>query len=196
MKNFSTKMFFFAFLASIFAPAVSHAHTGLGTFSGFGAGFGHPLGGADHVLVMVAVGIWAFQSGGRGVWLIPASFLGMMAVGCLLGFAGVKLPFVEQEIFISILVFGALIAAAARFPLVVGMLVTGAFALFHGHSHGTEIPAAASGLFYSFGFLLATAALHAAGIAGASALARREPNAAYVRLAGASIALAGIIVYF
>ncbi len=196
MKNFSTKKFFIAFLALIFAPAVSHAHTGLGTLSGFGDGFGHPLAGADHVLAMVAVGVWAFQSGGRGVWAIPASFAAMMFVGGLLGFAGVKLPFVEQGIFISILVFGALIAAAARFPLVLGMIVTGAFALFHGHSHGTEIPAAASGLYYSFGFLLATTALHLAGVAVASALSLRRPNSVLVRFAGVAIALAGIIIYF
>ncbi len=196
MKNFSAKKFLIAFLASIFAPAISYAHTGLGTFSGFADGFGHPLSGVDHVLAMVAVGVWAFQSGGRGVWLIPASFLGMMVVGGILGFAGVKLPFVEQGIFISILALGVLIAAAVRFPLVVGMMVTGAFALFHGHSHGTEIPAVASGLYYGFGFVLATAALHLAGIAGASALSLRRPKSLLVRFSGAAIALAGIIIHF
>jgi urease accessory protein len=196
MKNFSTKKFLIAFLALIFAPSISYAHAGFGTFSGFGDGFGHPFSGADHILAMVAVGIWAFQSGGRGVLLIPAAFLGMMVVGGILGFAGVKLPLVEQGIFISILAFGVLIAAAARFPLVVGMMVTGAFALFHGHSHGTEIPAAASGLYYGSGFVFATAALHLAGIAGASALSLMQPKSLLVRFSGAAIALAGIIVYF
>ncbi|MBI3582101.1 MAG: HupE/UreJ family protein [Nitrospinae bacterium] len=195
MKNSSIKKVFLVFLASIFAPAISYAHTGFGAFSGFGDGFVHPLGGFDHVLAMVAVGIWAFQSGGRGVWAMPASFVAVMFVGGLLGFAGVKLPFVEQGIFVSILVFGALIAAA-RFPLVVGMVVTGAFALFHGHSHGTEIPAAASGLYYGLGFVLATTALHIAGIAMASALSLGRPNSVLVRFAGAAISLAGIIVYF
>jgi len=196
MGNLSFNKILFALLAVVFVPAISYAHTGLGTLSGFGDGFGHPLLGADHVLAMVAVGIWAFQSGGKAVWLIPASFVGMMLVGGLLGFSGVKIPFVEHGIFMSILVFGVLIAAAARFPLALGMIVTGAFALFHGHSHGTEIPALASGLFYSFGFILATAALHIVGIAGASAVSSVQPRALVTRFAGAAIAAVGLMFFF
>ena len=193
MKNFSVNKIVLPVVALIFAPVISHAHTGVGSTSGFGAGFGHPLGGADHVLAMVAVGIWAFQSGGKGVWLIPVSFLGMMIVGGLLGFSGVAIPYVETGIFISILAFGALIAAAARVPLAAGMIITGLFAVFHGHSHGTEIPAVASGIYYSLGFVLATAGLHAAGIAGASVLARRLPSVQLVRYSGVAIAAAGVL---
>ncbi|CAK0760407.1 Protein HupE [Gammaproteobacteria bacterium] len=196
MNNFLLNRNFLASLAAIFLPTLAYAHTGLGTMPGFGEGLGHPWSGTDHMVAMVAVGIWAFQSGGKGVWAIPTSFVAMMLVGGILGFSGVRLPFVEQGIFMSILVFGILIAAAAQFPLLVSMMITGAFAIFHGHSHGTEIPAAVSGLFYSIGFIAATTALHLAGIAAAFAVSSQESRPVFIRFAGVAIALSVVIIYF
>src|SRR5579863_3698485 len=112
--------------------------------AGLTAGFAHPLSGLDHVLAMVAVGLWAAQLGGRALWLVPASFVGFMTLGGALGMAGVHLPMVEAGILASVLILGILIAAAAQLPLAASVAVTGLFAIFHGHAHGTEIPLAAS----------------------------------------------------
>jgi urease accessory protein len=195
MKNLSTFKFLFASIAILLVPSLAHAHTGLGTVSGFGDGFAHPLSGADHVLAMVAVGIWAFQSGGRSVWAIPSAFVGLMLVGGVLGMLGVKIPFVEQGILLSVLFFGVMIAAAVRFPLALGMVVTGLFAVFHGHSHGTEIAQTASGLSYSIGFSLATATLHLTGIGMASMLMSRRLSPRYVQATGFAVALGGVCLY-
>src|SRR5580698_8957387 len=142
--------------ALILAPVLAHAHPGHDT-SGFSAGVAHPLHGLDHILAMVAVGLWAAQLGGRAKWLVPASFVSVMALGGALGMAGVAIPFAEQGIFASVLILGVLIAASVRLPLAASMSIVGLFALCHGHAHGTEIPAAASGFNYALGFVLATA---------------------------------------
>jgi urease accessory protein len=140
---------------------------------------------------MVAVGLWAAQLGGRARWLVPASFVSMMTVGGALGMMGVNLPLVETGILVSVLVLGILIAAAARLPLAASMAVVGLFAIFHGHAHGAELPAAASGISYALGFLLATAGLHACGL-GLGLLAQKRIHAPALRYAGAAIALTGI----
>lgn len=119
----------------------------------------------------------------------------MMIVGGFLGFSCISLPYVEQGILLSILVFGGLIAASARFPLVLAALVTGAFALFHGHSHGTEIPAVASGLYYAAGFALSTAALHASGVGLGFLIKEKLGSARLVRYSGVAIALAGVALF-
>ena len=183
-------------LAALFAliPTLAQAHILPGEPNSFASGFNHPLHGLDHILVMVAVGLWAAQLGGRARWLVPASFVSLMIVGGALGMAGIHLPMVEAGIMVSVLVLGIFIATAARLPMGASMAVVGLFALFHGHSHGTEIPAAASGLSYALGFVLATAALHGCGV-GLGMLAQKQTAAPAIRFAGAAIALAGICLW-
>jgi len=172
-------------------PSFACAHTGLGEAGGFVHGLVHPAGGLDHVCAMLAVGLWAVQMGGRSVWAVPLAFVGVMTLGGVLPLLGIGLPFVEQGIALSVLLLGVLIAASVRLPLTLSGSMVGLFALWHGHAHGTEMPAAASGIDYALGFVLATAALHAIGIAfglGMQRLMREH----VIRAAGASIALCGI----
>jgi len=173
----------------LLSSAGAHAHVIPGDVRGFGSGFMHPLLGLDHILAMTAVGLWAAQLGGRARWLVPASFLSVMAVGGALAMAGLRVPFTEEGILLSILVLGILIAVAVRFPLAVSMAIVGLLAFFHGHSHGTEMPANAVGYAYGAGFMLATAGLHACGI-GLAYLAR-PIKMPVVRWAGAAIAVVG-----
>lgn len=186
-------------LAGIFAlsgltPLLAQAHPLPGEAHSFTAGFTHPLFGLDHVLAMVAVGLWAAQLGGRSRWVVPAAFVGLMVVGGALGMAGVHVPMVEAGILASVLVLGIVIAAAVRPPMFVGMALVGLFALFHGHAHGTEIPAAASGFTYALGFVLATIILHACGVA-LGLFTQKELNARTLRYAGAAIAITGICMW-
>jgi urease accessory protein len=177
------------------APLMAQAHPGHGPANSFASGLNHPLSGWDHILAMVAVGLWAAQMGGRSLWAVPAAFVSLMTVGGALGMLGVPLPMVETGILVSVLALGMLIVAAARLPLAVSMGIVGVFALFHGHAHGTEIPAAASGLNYALGFVLGTALLHACGI-GVGLLAQKRfigPSA--LRLAGAAIVLGGLCLW-
>ncbi|MBV9066587.1 MAG: HupE/UreJ family protein, partial [Methylobacteriaceae bacterium] len=153
-------------LAFLFAlvPSAAFAHVGLGDTSGIAHGFMHPLSGADHVLAMVAVGLFAARLGGRALWLVPLSFVAMMVFGGVLGIAGVDLPYVEIAIGLSVVVLGLVVAAQVNPPLAIAMAVVGSFAIFHGHAHGAEMPETASGLAYGAGFVIATALLHAIGI--------------------------------
>jgi len=172
-----------------------HAHTGTGGSFGFAGGLHHPIGGLDHLLAMVAVGLWAAQLGGRSNWAVPASFMGVMLVGGLLGMAGIALPFIEGGILISVLGLGVLIAASARLPLAASAALVGVFAIFHGYAHGAEMPAGASGLLYVAGFLLSTGFLHLAGIALGVGM-RKLSAPVVVRFAGAAIFAAGIATLF
>jgi len=173
--------------------AGAYAHVLPGDVRGFGSGFVHPLHGLDHLLAMTAVGLWAAQLGGRAPWLVPASFVGVMIVGAAVAMGGLRIPFAEEGIILSVLVLGILIAVGARFPLAASIAIVGSFALFHGHSHGTEMPANAVGFAYGAGFALATAALHGCGIGLASvAQSVRLP---VVRWAGAAIAILGICLW-
>lgn len=181
-------------LALALLPTAALAHAGHGDTGGFMYGFEHPLGGLDHVLAMVAVGIFAFVLGGRALLLVPLAFVGMMAVGFGLGVAGVALPFVELGIALSVVVIGAAAAWGKPMPVAVAMALVGIFAVFHGHAHGAEMPADSSGLGYALGFMVATALLHAAGIGAAMGVARLvgtygKPIA---RAAGALFALGGV----
>jgi len=171
----------------------AYAHVIPGDVHGFGSGLAHPFSGLDHILAMTAVGLWAAQLGGRARWLVPASFLGVMAIGGALGMAGLRVPFTEEGILLSILVLGILIAVAARFPVAVSMVIVGLLAFFHGHSHGAEMPANAVGYAYGAGFMLATASLHAFGIGLASLV--RPVRLPVLRWAGAAIAVAGVCLW-
>lgn len=161
---------------------------------GFAGGFTHPFGGLDHLLAMVAVGLWAIQHGSRrALWLLPLSFVLPMAGGFLLALAGIALPGVEAGIALSVLILGLLVAFAVRPPLAAAMAVTAVFALLHGHAHGTEMGDASHALLYAGGMVLATALLHAAGLAAAR-LAQQVALPALTRAAGAAVALAGIVI--
>ena len=177
-------------LFAISLPSLAHAHTGAGDASGWIHGLAHPIGGLDHVCAMIAVGLWAAQMGGRTVWLVPLTFVAVMALGGALGMAAVPLAFTEQGLVMSLLVLGVLIAAAIRLPLAVSAAVVGVFALCHGYAHGTEMPQSASGLAYAAGFMLSTALLHASGI-GMALFAGRTGRAQWLRLAGVAITLCG-----
>ncbi|MBN9348357.1 MAG: HupE/UreJ family protein [Devosia sp.] len=181
-------------LSLIALPTAAFAHTGAGDTAGFLHGFAHPVGGLDHVLAMVAVGVFAVVLGGRAVWLVPLSFVGMMAVGFLLGIGQVDVPFVELGIALSSVVIGGVAALGRPMPIVAAMALVGGFAIFHGHAHGAEMPADAAGLAYALGFTTATALLHAAGILAAMGVARLvgKYGRAVAQVAGGLFALAGV----
>jgi urease accessory protein len=192
MKTTSRSLLISAALLLLTA-AGAHAHVIPGDVRSFGSGFAHPLSGLDHILAMVAVGLWAAQLGGRARWLVPASFVGVMALGGALAMAGLRVPFTEEGIMLSLLVFGILVAVAARFPLAASMAIVGLFAFFHGHSHGTEMSANAVGYAYGAGFMLATVGLQACGIGTADLL--QPVKVPVVRWAGAAIAVAGVCLW-
>ncbi len=181
-------------LLAIGFPSLAYAHVGVGAVHGFMHGLAHPFSGLDHVCAMVAVGLWATQMGGRAMWRVPLTFVGVMALGGMLGMANIPVPFVEGGIAMSLLVLGVLIAAAVRLPLAVSAAIVGVFAVFHGYAHGAEMPQDASGLEYAAGFVLATVLLHASGIAVAL-LANNHGRAQWLRFTGAAIALCGGILF-
>lgn len=181
---------------SVLTPVAALGHTGAGDTHGVVHGFMHPVTGLDHVLAMVAVGILAALLGGRAIWLVPASFVALAAVGGLLGVQGVPVPFVEFGISASVVLLGLAIALQARLPLGWTVGLVGLFGLYHGYAHGAEMPADASGFAYGAGFLAATAMLHIAGIGlglGIAHMARRSATR-FAQAGGAAIALAGIVL--
>ena len=153
------------------SPSLVLAHTGSDAMSGWANGFNHPLHGWDHLLTMLAVGVWAAQLGGRAVWQLPLAFVGVMSLGGLAGITGVSVPGVELMILLSVLVFGFLVVRRIRFQATVSVLVVVFFAFFHGYAHGQEMPASASLLSFALGFMAATMLLHGAGIATARLVA-------------------------
>lgn len=178
----------------LLTPALAFAHTGTGHTVGFVHGFEHPIGGLDHVLAMIAVGVFAFVLGGRALILVPLSFVAMMVLGFALGIAQVELPFVELGIALSSVVIGAAAATGRPMPVAVAMALVGLFAIFHGHAHGAEMPADNSGLAYAAGFISATALLHLVGIGASAGVARLigHYGKPVAQLAGGVFALAGI----
>ena len=170
-------------------PTLALAHPGH-DHSGLLSGLAHPVLGLDHLLAMLAVGLWAAQHSGKARWALPLTFVAAMFAGGLLGFAGIGLPLMEAGIAGSVLAFGLLIAVAARLPLAFSTALTALLALTHGVAHGLELPALSSPAGYTAGFIAATAALHGAGYA----LVRLLPLAAapVVRVLGACTAAAGV----
>jgi urease accessory protein len=181
------------FVTILAVPSLAEAHVSVGGADGLVNGFVHPLGGPDHLLAMLGVGLWAAQRGGRSIWLVPLAFLGVMALGGALGMAGVALPLVEQGILASVLLVGILIAAAVELPLVASVLIVGLFALMHGHAHGAEMPSTASGLAYGAGFIASTCLLLASGV-GLGLLARQLDRTYLLRYAGGAIAICGVLL--
>jgi urease accessory protein len=176
---------------ALFATAAA-AHEGAGAIGGFVSGLAHPVFGPDHVVAMVAVGLWGAFLGAPAIWILPVVFPLVMAFGGVLGILAVPVPQVETGIALSAIVLGLAVALAARPPLWVAAIVVGGFAVFHGHAHGAELPAAANALAYSIGFVVATGLLHLSGIAFGLAV-RWQAGRIAVRLAGAGIATAGMV---
>jgi urease accessory protein len=183
--------------ALVLVPSLALAHPGLpGHTHDLANGFLHPLGGIDHVLAMVAVGLFAAQLGGRALWLVPASFVAMMAAAGLAGMNGVGLPLTEVGIAASIIVLGGAIALRLALPVAAAMALVGFFAIFHGYAHGLETPETASGLLYGLGFVAATALLHGLGIGIGRAVGRLDTDHGrrLVRVAGGAAAVIGAVL--
>ncbi len=180
--------------ASAFCPLLVWAHVepgrADGQLNGLLAGLLHPVSGVDHVLAMVAVGLWGAQLGAPAIWLLPLTFPLVMAFGGALGLMGMPLPGAEIGIALSACVLGLAIVTAWRPALWAAAGIVGFFAIFHGHAHGTELPAGADALTYSLGFVAATGALHACGI-GVGVIQRWRPGQVVLRATGAGVAAAG-----
>ncbi|OGS81692.1 MAG: urease accessory protein UreJ [Gallionellales bacterium GWA2_59_43] len=180
-----------ASLTLLFASVPSLAYAHPGEAGGLAHGLAHPFIGLDHLCAMVAVGLWAAQMGGRAAWLVPLSFVAVMALGGLLGMAAIAVPFVETGIVMSLLTLGVLIAAAVRLPLALSAIVVGVFALFHGYAHGTATSPGASAFAYALGFMSASALLHLSGYAFGMLV-----RAQLLRFAGAAVAMTGGYLWF
>lgn len=180
-------------LAATTAPAFAHLNPE--EHGSFMAGFSHPLFGLDHILVMVAVGLWAAQIGGKALWGVPLAFVTTMAVGFALALAGIGLPFVEPTILASVIALGLLVAMAVKLDTITSAAIVAIFALFHGHAHGGELGVA--GAFpFGIGFVLATALLHVAGIGLGLGIARLSGGAIAARIIGGLTAGAGLMLAF
>jgi len=181
--------------ALVLVPTLALAHPGLpGHTHGFADGVLHPLSGLDHILAMVAVGLFAAQLGGRALWAVPATFVAMMAAAGFAGMNGIALPLTETGIALSVIALGGVIALRASMPLAAAMAMVGFFAVFHGYAHGVETPDNASGLLYGAGFVVATALLHGLGVGLGLAVGRIQ--GAYgrnlIRAAGSVAAVIGV----
>ncbi len=187
------KLFRQAFLlfVAIFWLSPLYAHTDAATLQGgFTSGFLHPLTGLDHVVAMVAVGLWGAFLGKPAIWILPIVFPLVMAFGGALGVAGVGIPYIETGIALSGIVIGLAVLFMVRPPIWVAAIIVGIFAIFHGYAHGAELPNATNPLIFSIGFVMATGLLHLAGIA-VGELTRWKWGTAVVRASGAVIAMIG-----
>ena len=191
---FRVSIFGFRILACciLFAPATAHAHIQQGEAAGFLTGFLHPISGLDHVLAMVAVGLWGAQLGAPAVWSLPVAFPMVMAMGGMLALMGLPLPGIEYGIAASAIVLGVAVLFELRPSLSLAALVVGFFAIFHGHAHGTELPPGQNALLYSMGFVIATGCLHGAGIA-IGTVHRWSWGQRLLRFAGGAVAVGGIL---
>ena len=177
-------------LLLILLPSTASAHSAEGTVGGFVSGFGHPLGGLDHIVAMVAVGLWGAFLGRHAMWTLPVVFPVVMAFGGALGVLGVPIPHVEIGIALSGIVLGLMVTFAAKPPIWIAAVIVGFFAIFHGHAHGTELPDAANAITFAAGFVISTGLLHLGGIS-LGLLARWPWGRITVRAGGVAIALVG-----
>lgn len=180
-------------LALVTMPHSAIAHVEQGQAAGFLSGLRHPWSGLDHVLAMIAVGLWGAQLGNPAIWMLPVTFPMMMSLGAAMGLIGMGLPGVEVGIALSAVLLGGMVMGEARPKLAVAVLLVGFFAVFHGHAHGTELPPGQSGLLYSMGFVIATGCLHGMGIG--IGLVHRWP-AGRLALRGAGAFIAGMGLFF
>lgn len=177
-------------VATVLWPGLAWAHAERGQAAGLVAGLLHPVSGLDHVVAMIAVGLWGAQLGSPAVWLLPVTFPVVMAFGGMLGLAGVALPGVEIAIAVSGIALGLAVLLEWRPPLGLAAVLVGFFAIFHGHAHGAELPAGANGVAYSIGFVAATGTLHATGI-GIGTIHRWPWGRRALRFAGCAVAMVG-----
>jgi urease accessory protein len=177
-------------LVLLCAPS-AFAHVQKGEAAGFLSGLKHPISGLDHVLAMVAVGLWGAQLGSPAIWVLPVAFPMVMAFGGMLGLIGVPLPGIEYGIAASAILLGVAVMFELRPPLAIAASIVAIFAIFHGHAHGTELPPGQSGLLYSIGFVIATGCLHAVGIT-IGTVHRWGWGQKFLRLAGAVVTMGGV----
>ena len=175
----------------LFWPLVAWAHVESGQAGGFLSGLSHPISGLDHVLAMIAVGLWGAQLGSPAVWLLPVAFPMMMAFGGMLGLMGFPVPGIEIGIAVSGIVLGALILGETKMPLIGALLVVAFFAVFHGHAHGTELSPGQNAMLYSLGFVICTGTLHAVGI-GMGLVSRWNSGRMALRGAGSLVMAGGL----
>ncbi len=187
MRISTTKLLAVFFLFSLSNVAIAHPGHDV---SGFSAGLMHPFSGIDHLLAMLAVGLWAAQGGGKKIWLLPATFMSMLAIGAAIAMRWPSLPLVEAGIATSVLALGLLVALSLQLPATLSMAITALFGLLHGYAHGLELPGSASPTTYAPGFLAATATLHLIGIA--MGVASRKRHAVIAQALGIVIAVSGV----
>jgi len=185
-------LWLFVVLVMLLLPETASAHVRGSDAVGFVTGLLHPVSGLDHVLAMIAVGIWGAQLGQPAVWLLPVTFPMVMALGGMLGLMGIPLPGIEIGIAASAIILGIAVFKEVRPPLAVAAVVVALFAIFHGHAHGTELPEGENGLLYSMGFVIATGSLHATGVC-MGLVHRWSWGQKVLRLAGACVAVAGLL---
>lgn len=186
------KFLAFVLLAVLIGPPTALAHVEQGQAACVLAGLAHPVSGLDHVLAMIAVGLWGAQLGAPALWYLPVTFPMVMALGGMAALLGVPLPGVEIGIAASAILLGLAVMSELRPPLAAAVVVVGVFGLFHGHAHGTELPPGQSALLYSLGFVVATGCLHGVGIA-LGLLHGRPWGQKLLRMTGAGVALAGVL---
>jgi urease accessory protein len=185
-------LWLFVVIVILLLPGNASAHVRSGDAIGFVTGLLHPVSGLDHVLAMIAVGLWGAQLGQPAVWLLPVTFPMVMALGGMLGLMGIPLPGIEIGIAASAIILGIAVMREARPRLPVAAVVVALFAIFHGHAHGTELPEGENGLLYSMGFVVATGTLHATGVG--IGLAHKWPwGQRALKLVGGGVAFAGLI---
>jgi len=189
MQNRFDKYKILSVTLAFLIPQLAFAHEAVGMrFGSFMGGLAHPVLGADHFLAMVSVGILSAQIGGRAIWTVPATFVGVMAFGGLLGMIDVGLSAIETGIACSLLALGFAIAMDRKMPLSAAMTVVGFFAIFHGYAHGAEMPNVAKPVIYSIGFLTGTALLHLFGVIIGDIAKRYAQGKMLLRIAGGAIA--------
>jgi urease accessory protein len=183
-----------ALVLSVAWSSAASAHVDAGGTNGFIHGFSHPFSGIDHILAMVAVGAFAAHLGGKALWLVPLTFISVLAVAGLVGMAGISLPFVEIGIGLSVVVLGLVLAFQLSLPIIAAMALVGFFAIFHGYSHGAEMPESTGGFAFGQGFVSATALLHAIGIGLGIGIERlgNQYSQSLVRVGGSAMALTGV----
>jgi len=174
-----------------FCAQSTQAHIQKGEAIGFLSGLRHPISGLDHVMAMIAVGLWGAQLGQPAIWVLPVAFPMVMALGGMMGLLGIPLPGIEYGIAASMILLGAAVMCELRPPLALAAALVGFFAIFHGHAHGTELPPGENGLLYSMGFVMATGLLHGVGIS-VGLVHRWTWGRMFLRFAGAFIAGAGV----
>jgi urease accessory protein len=189
-KQSATRFTIILLTLLLYAQAVQ-AHVHKGEAVSFLSGLKHPIFGLDHVVAMIAVGLWGAQLGAPAIWVLPVAFPMVMAFGGTLGLLGLPLPGMEIGIAASAILLGAAVMMELRPPIALAAALVGFFAIFHGYAHGSELPAGQSGLLYSIGFVMATGCLHAVGIS-IGLVHRWNWGQRSLRVAGAAIALAGI----